>query len=217
MLQYEYLRDGNFATVAESAKMFQAELQGHLSNDPIRNLKYLFVINTGLASRFAVEGGLSVETSYAISDLYIQKMDNLNTIEEIKELQQEMFYHYTNQVSLSKKEAIYSKPIVQCMEYIEKHLTETIHLTDLASYVHLNANYLSSLFKNETSMTYSSYITKTRIEVARNMLKHTEYSYSQIASSLAFSSQSHFTKVFREQTGITPSKYRMRFYKQGIT
>lgn len=217
MLQYEYLRDGNPASIAESAKMFQAEKQGHLSDNPVRNFKYLFVINTGLASRFAVEGGLSIEKAYAISDLYIQKMDHLNSIEEIKLLQQEMFAHYTNQVALSKKENIFSKPVIQCMEYIETHLTENIHLADLARNVHLNTNYLSTLFKKETGMTFRSYITKTRIEVAKNMLKHTEFSYSLISSSLAFSSQSHFTKVFREQTGYTPYKYRMLFYRQSIS
>lgn len=217
MLQYEYLRDGNLASVEESSKMFQPEKQGHLSDDPIRNLKYLFVVNTALASRFAVEGGLPLETSYAISDLYIQKMDRLYTAEEICLLRQEMFAHYTSQVALAKKEKVFSKPIIQCLAYIDAHLHENLHLSDLATYVHLNPTYLSTLFKNETSQTFSAYITKTRIETAKNMLKNSEYSYTQISSALSFSSQSHFTKVFREQTGYTPKKYRMLFFGQSIS
>lgn len=217
MLQYEYLKVGNPAGIAESAKIFKPEMQGHLSDDPVRNIKYLFIINTGLASRFAVEGGLDIETAYAISDLYIQKVDHMYSIEEIKILQQEMFTHYTNQVALSMKQNIYSKPIIMCMEYIEAHLTESIHLPDIAAHAKLNKNYLSTLFKKETGMTFPAYITKERIMIAQNMLKHTEYTYSQISSSLAFSSQSHFTRVFREQTGYTPNKYRMMFYRKSIT
>lgn len=214
MLQYEYLKEGNPAGIAESAKMFHAHKQGKLSDDPIRNLKYLFVVNTGLASRFAVEGGVPIETAYSISDLYIQKMDQLNNTEEIKILQQAMFTHYTKQVALFKKKNAISKPITQCMEYIHSHLNETISLTALASHVKLSPSYLSSLFKKEMKETICSYIAKTRIETAKNMLQHSEYSYAQISSSLAFSSQNHFTKVFREQTGYTPKKYRMLFYKK---
>ncbi len=217
MLQYEYLKEGNLASVAESAKLFQPEMQGHLSDNPLRNIKYLFIINTGLASRYAVEGGLEKETAYAISDLYIQRVDLLNSIEEVKILQQEMITHYTTQVALAKKNNIFSKPIIQCMEYIDLHLTEPIHLSDMANYVKLNENYLSTLFKKETGFTCSGYIIKERIEAAKNMLNHSEDSYSQIASSLAFSSQSHFTRVFREQTGYTPHKFRMMFYRKSIT
>lgn len=217
MLQYEYLREGNPAGIAESAKMFEPAKQGHLSDDPVRNIKYLFIINTGLASRFAVEGGLDIETAYAISDLYIQKVDHLYNIDEIKILQQEMFAHYTQQVAASKREHVFSKPVVQCMEYIELHLTELVSLSGAAVYVGLNMNYLSTLFKKETGLSFHTYLINKRIEAAKNLLKHTEFSYSQISSGLAFSTQSHFTKVFREKTGYTPMKYRMMFYRQSIS
>lgn len=217
MLQYEYLKEGNPAGIAESAKMFQADKQGKLSDDPIRNLKYLFVVNTGLASRFAVEGGLPIEIAYSISDLYIQKMDHLTSVEEIKQLQQAMFTHYTKQVALVKKQNVISKPVTQCIEYVHSHLNEIISLSALAAHVRLSPAYLSSLFKKEMKETVSSYIVRTRIETAKNMLQHSEYSYAQISSALAFSSQSHFTKVFRMQTGYTPKQYRMQFYTRSIS
>ena len=216
MLQYEYLKEGNLKAVEASVQVFNAKIQGHLSDDPLRNLKYLFIINTGLASRYAVEGGLDLEKAYAISDLYIQKVDTLNSLDEVYPLQKEMITHYTTQVALSKKQKIISKPIIQSMEYIQTHITEPIKLKDIAAYVGLNTNYLSTLFKKETMLTPASYIMQKKIELAKNMLKHSEENYSYIASSLAFSSQSHFTKVFREQTGYTPRQYRMLFYKQSI-
>lgn len=45
------------------------------------------------------------------------------------------------------------------------------------------------------------------------MLKYSDASYAEIASMLAFSSQSHFTKVFRENTGFTPKEYRTTYYR----
>ncbi len=216
MLQYEYLKEGNPKAVEASVRVFRADIQGHLSDDPLRNLKYLFIINTGLASRYAVEGGLDLEKAYAISDLYINKVDSINKPDEVYVLQKEMIAHYTTQVALSKKEHIFSKPIIKSMEYIHTHITEPIKLKDVATYVGLNTNYLTTLFKKETMKTPYTYILEKKVEIAKSMLKHSDKSYSHIASSLAFSSQSHFTKVFKEQTGYTPRSYRMLFYKQSI-
>ena len=56
----------------------------------------------------------------------------------------------------------------------------------------------------------SAYMMRRRVETARNMLLHSDYSYAQIAVSLGFSSQSHFIRVFREQTGMTPAQYRRK-------
>lgn len=53
-------------------------------------------------------------------------------------------------------------------------------------------------------MTIAAYIEKKRIEAAKNMLDFSEYTYSQIANILAFSSQSHFSRVFKKNTGYSP-------------
>ena len=46
------------------------------------------------------------------------------------------------------------------------------------------------------------------------MLRFSDYSYAEIAASLAFSSQSHFIRVFRVQTGYTPKEFRNRFFRK---
>ena len=50
---------------------------------------------------------------------------------------------------------------------------------------------------------------------AQNMLRYSEYSYAEISTILAYSSQSHFTKVFRGETGYTSKEYRQKFYRAG--
>jgi len=80
----------------------------------------------------------------------------------------------------------------------------------------MHPNYLSSLFKKETGENLREYLLRNRIEVAKSLLSRTEYSYVQISNSLAFYSQSHFTKVFKENTGYTPKQYRLLFYDTNI-
>ena len=216
MFQYELIKEGNPAAVDEAKKMFVAAEQGHLSDDPLRNLKYLFVAATTLACRFAVEGGMDNEMAHNASDLYIQKMDVCQTPTEITELEWEMFSFFVTQVAKQKKNTIYSKPVIKCMDYIYNHLNEPIHTKDLARHVNLSETYLSALFKKEVCINMTDYIRKLRISAAKNMLKYSDYSYAEISAALAFSNQSYFGRLFKEDTGYTPKEYRTMFFKKSF-
>ena len=213
MYQYDLLRMGDPKAVEAGRKMFSSDLTGHISDDPLRNFKYLFVAATTLACRSAIAGGMDAERAYNISDLYILRMDTLQSVAEVKELHADMFAYYTKEMAALDKAAVYSKPIVLCMDYIYRHLHETIHTEDLAAHVGLGRSYLSTLFKKETGQTLSQYILSKRMEAAQNMLRFSEYTCAEIAATLAFSSQSHFNRVFRKRTGYTPKEFRNRFLR----
>ena len=213
MYQYDLLRMGDPKAVEAGRKMFSSDLTGHISDDPLRNFKYLFVAATTLACRSAIAGGMDAERAYNISDLYILKMDTLQSVEEVKELHADMFAYYTREMAALDKAAVYSKPIILCMDYIYRHLHEAIRTEDLAAHVGLGRSYLSTLFKKETGQTLSQYILSKRMEAAQNMLRFSEYTCAEIAATLAFSSQSHFNRVFRKQTGYTPKAFRNRFFR----
>ena len=215
MEQYELLRAGDPKGTGVMLNILRSGLAGRVSDDPVRNQKYLFVATTTLATRIAIEAGVEEERAYIISDLYIRKMDHLKTVEEVIQMAQDMFSFFTGEIANLKKEKIYSKHIVEAIDYIYSHLHDTILLDDVAQYVGLNASYLSDLFKKETSMNMREYIILRRIESAKNLLKYSEYSYSEIAAYLAFSSQSHFIRKFKELTGYTPKAYRNLFFRQG--
>lgn len=213
MYQYDLLRMGDMKAVEEGAKMFSSDLPGHISDDLLRNYKYLFVASITLASRSAIAGGMDAERAYNISDLYILKMDTLQSVDEVKALHADMFAFYTKEMAALDKVSVYSKPVVLCLDYIYDHLHETIRTEDLAAQTGLNRSYLSTLFKKETGFSVSEYILSKRTEAAQNMLKFSEYSYAEISAILAFSSQSHFIRVFKAHTGYTPRKYRNKFFR----
>lgn len=213
MYQYDLLRMGDPRAVEEGVRMFSSSLPGHISDDPLRNYKYLFVASITLASRSAIAGGMDAERAYNISDLYILKMDTLQTVDEVKALHADMFAFYTGEMAALDKAKVYSKPIVLCIDYIYNHLHEAIRTEELARQTGLNRSYLSTLFKRETGQSLSAYILSKRMEAARNMLRFSDYSYAEIAAILAFSSQSHFIRVFRSQTGYTPKEFRNRYFR----
>ena len=57
-------------------------------------------------------------------------------------------------------------------------------------------------------MSVSEYISRKKIETAKNMIDYSEYSITDISSILAFPSQSYFVKVFKQYVGLTPGKYK---------
>ena len=215
--RFHLLINGDMRAVEESDRIARPSIQGKLSKDPLRNQKYLFIVNTGLATRYLIESGIPQETVYSISDLYIQKVDVAKTIDEVYELNKEVWTVFVETVQAYKKESIYSKPIHYCLNYIDSHFNEKITLDQLAEKVNLNPCYLATLFKNETGKSFGNYLMDIRIKTAQALLTKTEYTYSQIAYSLAFCSQSHFTKTFHSRTGYTPKQYRMEFYNTNLS
>ena len=64
------------------------------------------------------------------------------------------------------------------------------------------------VFKNNTGQTVMSYILKTRIVLARTMLKKENLTVSEVSRLCGFSSVSYFCRVFKEKTGVSPLKYK---------
>lgn len=210
---YECVKNGDVEKVKELMTPLGAEGSGQLSEDPLRNLKYHFIVTVALMTRFSVEGGLGMEKAYTLSDLYIQKADKCLTADELHTVHREAVLDYTEQMSRAAKGNIYSKPIIMAMDYIYDHLHSKIYEEDIAEYVGLSGAYLSRLFHKEVGVTVSTYISVKRVETAKNMLRFSDYSPLDIGNYLAFSTHSHFIRTFKKYTGMTPKEYRKRYYR----
>ena len=212
--QYELMRRGDPDAVAEGERMFRGPFTGSLSDDPVKNYRYLFVSSVTMACRFCMEGGMDTEVAYNLSDLYIRRMDRCETVEEIFELHSAMFSDLTSRMKSLTLEQTYALPVHKVLEYISRRLQEPLTVERLAEVAGLTPAYLSTLFKKETGLALSEYIRRERIGMARQLLQYTDYSCTDIAEYLCFSSDSHFSRVFREYTGLTPTEYRRRNYQR---
>ncbi len=213
MIQYTYLKNGDKRAVKECRKMFQNAAEGILSKDILRNWKYMFVASTTLCCRFAMDGGLDSETAYNISDLYIQRADTAGSRDEIFLIHDQMVETYLNNISQLRQERSYSRPVLRTIDYIDRHLHGTIRLNDIAEEADVTPNYLSAIFAKEMKLTISQYIRNRRVEASKVLLQYYDYSVTEIAEYLSFSSVSHFIKVFKEETGITPAVYKQTKFR----
>ncbi len=212
---YSAIKAGNIQKVhqlCEEPLMNKPGL-GTLSLNRLQSMKYHFTITTALVARYCIEGGMELSAAYSLSDFYIQKADLCKSIQEISDLHTAMCIDYTKRMKSLRKQKICSRQIAECLDYIYDHLHTRITIETLAEHVQLTPSYLSRLFKKETGSSISSYIQSKKVDTAKNMLIYSNYSLSQIASTLAFSNQSYFTEIFRKHTGMTPSNYRMYYFR----
>jgi len=212
---YSVIKSGDVARTRELCKesLLDKKGLGTLSDDYLQNIKYHFVITAALVARYCIEGGMELAVSYGLSHFYIQKADKCKTPQEVADLHRIMCLDYARRMRNLRKNRICSKHVASCIDYIYYHLHTRITVEFLARFVGLSPSYLSRLFKKETGVTISEYIQARKIDTARNMLVFSDYSPSQIASILAFPSQSYFTEVFRKRTGMTPLKYREQHFR----
>ncbi len=190
---------------------------GHLSSDPLRQAIYEFVACITLVTRFAVEGGVTMEYAYTLSDAYIKSVDTAKDVLSVHRLCQKMLIDFATKVKRAKAaQKPLSMPVIQAINYIDSRLHYHLSLEDIANAVGRSASYLSVLFKEEMGVPLSRYINSEKIEEARHLLRDTDMTICEIAETLAFGSQSYFTKLFREFTGETPKSWRVkRIVKHG--
>lgn len=92
--------------------------------------------------------------------------------------------------------------------YINENCKKNISLDDVCNAVSYNKTYLSAVFKKDFNITVNEYITIKRVEKAKELLLYSEYGITGIAHELNFASVAHFSRVFKESVGISPSDYR---------
>ena len=98
--------------------------------------------------------------------------------------------------------------IFEFEQLIEKHFQASKLPSDYAEMMHLSANYLNKLCKEETGQTAGALIRKRIIIEAQRLLHYTNLSINEIADKLGFENPSYFITFFKKETHFPPDQYR---------
>lgn len=99
-------------------------------------------------------------------------------------------------------------PVDTLIKYIEQNFHNNITLTELAELAHFTPAYVSKQFHKETGQTIKSYINQKKIENAKYLLTNTRRTVQEVAQDSGFSNISHFNRIFKQATDMTPLQYR---------
>ena len=199
---------GDVAALNSWLEFAPAISEGTLAKEQLRQHKNIFIVSATLVSRAAIRGGMDVNDAFSISDFYIQRCELLYSLNDITNLQYRMILDYTERVSRLRINQNNSKLLIDVANYIYHHISEPIKTEDIANSLYLSRPYLSKKFKEETNENIAEYIIKEKINEAKRLLRYSNKSLTQISSYLGFSSPSHFSRVFKKHTNLSPSEYK---------
>lgn len=207
------VRKGDTASLRQWIASAPAIRGGTLASDQLRQVKNMFVVTATLVSRAAIQGGLSMEDAFTLSDAYIQKCELLNALDRITNLQYHMVLEFAERVERIRFGGKPMQLTVAVINYIQHHLSEPIRAEEIAKELFMSRPYLSAKFKEETGETLTDFILKEKTEEAKRLLRYSDKSFTAIGSYLGFSSLGHFSQVFKKYTGRTPTEYREKYAK----
>lgn len=153
---------------------------------------------------------MDVNDALALSDAYIRKCELMNSEERLVNLQFHMVLDYTERVGKLHVGENTSKFVMDIANYVQHNISQPFTTEDIAAAMYMSRSRLSTRFKEETGENLSDYIMREKVEEAKQLLTYTDKSIAAISAYLAFSSQSHFTRQFKNITGRTPGEYRER-------
>ncbi|RXZ84793.1 response regulator [Paenibacillaceae bacterium] len=133
-------------------------------------------------------------------------LDNISHMSELKEWMShslEEAVSVMEQISKKRKKT----EIIDAQSYIQLHLHRKIALEEVADHLYLNASYFSRLFKKETGETFVEYITRLKMEKAKELVDDPRNTVEGIALALGYDNKSYFVKLFKKHYGVPPSMF----------
>lgn len=205
-----FVRKGETLALKKWLENAPAVRSGVLATDQLRQHKNTFIVTATLISRAAIHGGIDTDDALTLSDSYIQKCELLNSLEDITNLQYRMVLDYTERVEKLRMGKTPSKLVLDITNYIHHHLSEPITTDEIAKSLFISRSRLSVKFKEETGENLIDFVLKEKIEEGKRLLRYTDKTAVAISFYLGFSSQSHFSRVFKKYTGYLPNEYRKK-------
>jgi len=174
----------------------------------------LWAISAGLAFNFTndhelLEKGMVIYDALYSWAKHLQK--ERHTQNPTERLLIEIFEKYIKEQKKSKKTPEWAKEI---RDLIQDQIDTNLTLKELSKDLNIHPAYLSREFsKHFDNLSFGDYLRKQRIEKAIEYLNNSNYSLTKIAYLTGFSDQSHFTRIFKKQTGKSPSVFKKEFKK----
>lgn len=176
-------------------------------NQPLRRLKNVAIILNTLLRTSARNSDVPAIMIHRISEKFAYEIENANQVETLLQLEDRMIEEYCD-VVISNSLSKYTYMTQRVMEYIISFYNKQINKEEMAEKLSTHPSHLSRKFKEETNMTLTAYQQMLRINQAKHLLKTENLSVEEIAYMIGYDDPSYFARVFKKETGRTPSQYR---------
>ena len=179
-----------------------------VTDNALRNFRDHFIMLSTIYAQAAMRGGLDRLAASDILFRSISAAEKISTLNELNQLQANLAVELTRKVAQAIELKPYSQVVSDTMSYIYRNIYNKILTEDIAESLLISRGFLSKTFHKETGTTLNDFIIRMKVDEASHLLENPSLTISAISDMLAFSSQSYFTRVFKELTGKTPKQFR---------
>ncbi len=168
-------------------------------------LELLFYI-----SRYIQQFNIRFEDILESRNMSFSFIHNLDSLESKKSWLLDLLYEAGRRIGVVRIECT-CRIIEETKTFIQANYNNNISLDQIAEKVNKNSAYLSKLFKAETGENYIEYLTRLRIDKAKELLTDIGMKTYEIANMVGYADVSHFNRMFKKHVGLNPSEYREKF------
>ncbi|TCL61500.1 YesN/AraC family two-component response regulator [Hydrogenispora ethanolica] len=205
-LEAMHLGDGDRSSLILQQMIQKFRQIADRDSTKFKNLVAEFIVT--VSGNLAENGAAALPRETANSEM-IGKITASDNIDDLQALLSE----YTKSIAAHFCAA--NKPgcrriINHIITYIKNHYFNDISLRQIAADFFMNESYLSDLFKRETGVSFTNFLTEFRVEQAKALLRQLDLKTYEIAEMVGYKDVKYFNKVFKKHTGMTPNEYRER-------
>lgn len=173
----------------------------------MRTIKnYLIFLNSFIYGNLFENNGSNINR-YKNKNKFNSQIENTNDIVKLRKLGEKMILSFIDSQPLKIKKTK-NHIVNEAIKYIHLNANKDISLQDIANSIHISKNHLSFLFSKCLKTSFSDYLNKTRVDMAKELLIDSNISILDTAMECGFNSQSYFCCVFKKYENMTPKKYR---------
>lgn len=202
----EFLKFGTTSEIARFARSYSSYLEKGNIHSPFTT--YYFLMD------------FTITISHYLKEI---EMDNLEVMREMNEFEMKASWirnynevlRYIEEIlhfvasTRDRLTSKYSSSVQMAIDYINENFTDTqLSLQTVAEAVNMSASYLSHMFSQETGKTLIEYLTSTRIEKAKDLLRTTNDKTYEIAYQVGYSDSHYFCRTFKKVTGFTTRQFK---------
>lgn len=202
---FDAITRGDINTSAEQANIFFDWMEkgsgGTMSDIGLKVLEFVL-----WAERLAYTNGGHVYHFLSRSE-YLPEINSMKSYDELRLWflsHIERAVNMINSANAAQTEDVADK----AKKYIDAHYREDISLDELSGKFDISPFYFSKVFKTQTGVTFTDYITRVRVARARELLENTSKSMKEICSEVGYSDPNYFSRIFKKHTGVTPTEYK---------
>jgi two-component system, response regulator YesN len=208
----EYIKIGKKNEAILFIKRLRNEIQ-KCTNTPSDYVKRIFADILQILIRFAEDRNLSVFKNTNTS--FLESINTSPVLEEIVTHLTTLIDFIFHEIEDENGDA---NIVSKVSSYIlENYQSEQLSILTISKHMYLTPNYLSFLFKKETSKTINQYITEVRIDNSKQYLKDYNITLNKVAKNVGYIDAKYFTKVFEKIVGIKPKEFREKQWNENDT